>query len=139
MTYQINQLAGTVTLTASATGYIQPVLSNTPFDKLCVEIVPDALNTPYTVNFYFSGRLVESHNYPDPNGSYICLMNYPDFSWPANLSTHSIPRHFDPDRRDFKGILYLLEIINRAAVPKVFEVYTLYNTYGHTFSIINQE
>ena len=136
---KLNQLAGTVTLTASATGSIQPVWSNAPFDNLCVEVIPDAYNTPYTVNFYFSGRLVESHSYPDASGSYVCLMNFPDFAFPANLSTDTIPRHFDPDRRDFDGITYLLEIINLAAVRKVFKVYSLFKTYGHSFGVLRQE
>lgn len=126
----LNQHSGILTVAPNTSGFCNMIRSNDPFDSISLIVMPIDDNSPYTVDVYFYGRLEESHSFPTPTGEYNCFMTYPDLCMPANLSTHSIPHHFDPYKKDFIGIPILLSLYNSSAVEKSFYVYALFKTYG---------
>jgi hypothetical protein len=135
-----HQHSGIFTVAAGATGMIIPILSNQPFDTVTLCSIPnDSENTPYRIDVYFHGRLEETHTFPDPNGGVNCFMSFPDFLFPANAGTPTIPAYFDPSRKDFYGIPLLMSIVNLDSVDRTFYIYALFKTYGFIFKEITQK
>jgi hypothetical protein len=133
------QFVGTVTVTASGYGTIEPVKSNVPFTNLTIIIKPLDIDSQYKVDVYHFGQLAETHNYPAANDSVIAYMMFPSLIFPANVGTHSIPAFFDPSRQDFGGVPVVVQITNHEASTRVFEVYAIMEQFeGCRFGKITQ-
>jgi hypothetical protein len=138
------QVVGTITLGASgqadSIGSIFPVRSNAPFKNLSITIRPAEDPSPYKVEIFHDGELVETHDYPAPAGRTIAEIstNF-DYIFPANTGTDAIPQYqatgYDP-----QGIPIRVQITNYDTVGRVFEVYACYQILeGCQFSFISQE
>ena len=137
------QLVGTVTVSASGFGDIQPALSNSPFKNLTIIIKPadaDKYSCRYRVDVYHFGELAESHSYGDVGDAVVAHMMYPDLLFPANIGTNAITCHYDPDRADFGGIPILVRITNLESTTHVYEVYGVFEQFdSFRFGKLSQE
>jgi len=129
----VHQLVGTASVTASGSTTIAMAKSNCPFDDLTMIVKPIEDNSPYTVDVYLYGRLMETHTYPTPTGEVNAWMLYPDMLFPANVGVGTIPQYFDPSRKEFLGFPVSIVITNLDSVPHAYEVYSLYKTYQATY------
>ena len=134
------QLVGTITIAASGVVSLIPVLSNSPFKNLSLTLIPAEQDSPYKVDVYANGELLESHVEANANDRVITFMNYPDHIWPANIGTDAIPAFVDPAKQDPSGVAIRVTIENYATVQKTFLLYALFEAFDHCrFGIIRQE
>jgi len=134
------QAVGTVTIAASGTAEIYPAKSNAPFTNLGISIIPIETISPYAVTVYHDGEELESHSYPDASDKMVCHMSYPDFIFPANVGTNTVPRFIVPNKLQIPGVPISVIITNRSSTQLVFLVYATYmECVGPRFLVINQE
>ena len=121
------QAVSTLTVEASGTASIAPAKSNSPFMNLSISIIPMTdPNSPYTVDVYHDGELVESHSFPSTSERSICHLSYPDFLFPANVGTNAIPKFFDPNRYNAPGFPISVRITNGNTEQRSFYIYCTY-------------
>ena len=142
-TPQAFQGAGTVTVGASggadAIGYIQPARSNEAFRDLTITIVPLEDPSPYTVEVYHDGELVETHTFPDASDRVVCHLSFPNKIFPANEGTRTISKYFQSDRKNFYGVPIRIMLQNLMGSPASFLVYATAETLATRFYEITQE
>jgi hypothetical protein len=137
------QQVGTVTVTASGFGDIQPARSNEPFTNLTIIVKPmeaDKYSCRYKVDVYHFGELAETHTYSTVGDAVVAHMMFPALMFPANVGTNAIPAFYDPDRADFGGIPILVRITNLESRTHVYEVYGVFEQFDSCrFGKIEQE
>ena len=139
--YQGVQLVSTLTLAATGqsgdSAFVYPAQSSCPFRNLSIVVVPAESSSPYMTTVYEDGELAEAHTFPDPNDRMVCHISYPDFIFPANVGTHSIPKFFAHNEADYPGIPISLCIYNYSATPKSFLVYCCFEAMeGARFGVV---
>jgi hypothetical protein len=142
-TPQAIQGAGTVTLGASGgadtIGYIQPARSNEAFRDLTITIVPLEDPSPYKVEVYHDGELVETHTFSEATDRVVCHLSFPNKIFPANIGTNAISKYFQSDRKNFYGVPIRIMIENLMGSRASFIVYATAETLTTQFYEITQE
>ena len=60
---------------------------------------------------------------------------FPDLYLPANIGTATIPKFFDPDRYDPRGIPIVVQIENLESTRQEFELYAVYEEFPNAMFV----
>ena len=134
------QLVGTLTASASGTATFVPAKSNSPFKNLSICVVPQEDPSPYQVDVYHDGEILESQNFSSVTDRVVAHLSYPEMIFPANIGTNAIPKFYDANRKDYYGVPVRVTITNNSSSTKTYFVYALFEEMDNcSFGEITQE
>lgn len=113
----------TVTLTASGSQTIQPLLSNEVYKNVSITVTPVAdihTNFRHQIVVYLDGLVSKTQNYTTANRRDSSYFSYYDFNFPPNVGLKTRPKlGFDPGFLGFQ-----LKITNSEPTSRTFTVQT---------------
>jgi hypothetical protein len=129
------QICSTVTVAATGTESVYPVLASAPFKNLTILTKPFGDAIAYQVEILFDGDIVSTTNHAAPATREVSIYNVANTLFPANTGLESNPKGPLPG-----GVGIQVRITNHEVTQQVFEVYAVFEQYeGCSFGKVDQE